>query len=149
LTFPYMCIQCTPVWFIPSIILHYSPLLKVTSAGLNIPCSCMCRKYINHIHPPLPLHFPSPCYFLPLSMTCFTVLTFILLSVCSLFSGVFPVNILYFDPSSPLHYSSLTSSPYPVCSAVFSTFCCALFLHRCDVFQYYSREHLSFGCAGV
>jgi hypothetical protein len=36
------------------------------------------------------------------------------------------------------HYSSLPFFPTPYCSAVFSAFHCVLFMHRCDVFQYYS-----------
>jgi hypothetical protein len=52
--------------------LHYSlscptPLLKVTSTGFHVPCSHVLRKYLSHLHPPLPfLYPPSPTSDLPL-----------------------------------------------------------------------------------
>jgi hypothetical protein len=52
--------------------------------------------------------------------------------------GTLPVNILDFNHSIVLSY------PFPTtlcCSTVFSTVHSAIFLHRCDVFQYYSLYH--------
>jgi hypothetical protein len=63
--------------------LHYSPsyltlLLKMPLMGFNVPSSHMYIKYLNHINYSLSSSFslPSPNY-PPLSMTCFTFLSFI------------------------------------------------------------------------
>jgi hypothetical protein len=46
------------------------------------------------------------------------------------------MNILYFSQSNPFYYSPFCSTPYY--STAFSVFCSATFLHRYNVFQYYS-----------
>jgi hypothetical protein len=37
----------------------------VTLTSFNVPYSCMCRKYINHIHLPLPSLFTLPLSLVP------------------------------------------------------------------------------------
>jgi hypothetical protein len=105
-------------YIVPSLVhsLHYSPssptpFLKMTLTGFSVPYSYMHGKFLNHIHP----HLPSPsCYYPPLNGTCFTFLSFIILvSVhCSLgfCLGILPVNILCFNQSNHLYYSSLPFS---------------------------------------
>jgi hypothetical protein len=131
-TFP--CIHIT----YPSLVhpLHYSPtsptLLKMTSTGFNVPCSYTHRKcaIFTILHPP---HLPSLsywCRFIP-ALHCF--------SVCSveLCLGTSPVNVLYFNHHThPLLFCTL----FPLLCTVqkFSVHFIVLFLHRCDVFQYYS-----------
>jgi hypothetical protein len=55
------------------------------------------------------------------------------LSICSLFCGVLPLyftcNILYYNQSNPLYYSSLSCSP---CAALFSSF-------QCYIHSWYQR----------
>jgi hypothetical protein len=53
MTFPYILIYYTPVWFIPYISLSSpSPLLEMTSTVFKVPYLHIYRKYPNHIHPP-------------------------------------------------------------------------------------------------
>jgi hypothetical protein len=51
--------------------------------------------------------------------------------------GILPINIL----CNLLYYSSFLFLPTPYCSTVFSVFHFVLFLHRCNVLQYYSFHH--------
>jgi hypothetical protein len=53
------CLQYTPVWFISLFSLSSLPLLKMAFTGFNVHTYLyMCRKYTNHIHPPLPSSSP-------------------------------------------------------------------------------------------
>jgi hypothetical protein len=66
------------------------PLLKATSTGFSVPYSHLYRKYISLSTLLFPLHLSSPSHQCPpLNMTCFTFLSFIVLSVWLLFSGDF------------------------------------------------------------
>jgi hypothetical protein len=106
----------------------------MTLTGLNVPNSHMYRKYIHHIYlPPPPTALPLTR---PVLHSCPSLFVFIVQWGFCL--GVLPVIILYFSKSNPLYYSSLFFSPTLYCSIVFIVFCCVLFLHRCDIFQYYS-----------
>jgi hypothetical protein len=89
-----------------------------------------------------PLHLPSPI------ITCAAFLSFIVLvSVhrsVGFCLGILPVNMLSFNQSNPF-----VTLPYPFpsslyCSAVLSVFHCVVFLHRRDVFQYYSLSIIVF-----
>jgi hypothetical protein len=73
--------------------------------------------FILFIYPPLLANT------LHLNMTCFTFLSFTVLSIYSWFGG-FTVNIWYFNQSDFLYYPSLSFFPILYCSPVFSVFCC-------------------------
>jgi hypothetical protein len=49
---------------------------------------------------------------------------------------IISVHALCLSQCNPLNIC--TSSPFPLICVVFSMFPCVLFLHRCDVFHYYS-----------
>jgi hypothetical protein len=121
--------------------LHYSPsspnpLLKMTLMGFSVPCSYMCRKYLNHIHPPL-----SSWFTLPPPTSTFHLIWPVLHS-CPLFKCLFIVQWsfglvfylkIYCTLISQTHYVTL---PYPFLpSPVFSVFCFVLFPYSCGVFQ--------------
>jgi hypothetical protein len=102
--------------------LHYSPLypfpfLMVSSTGFSVLCSYLYSEYITHIHPPYPLHLPSPptCAF-PLSWpvlyshtSWFRCLFVVQWKFCI---GILPVNFLCLSQSPPLLF--LTLFPHPV-----------------------------------
>jgi hypothetical protein len=124
--------------------IHYSPcssfLLQWLMTGFDFPYSYMCRKYINHIYPPL---LSSFTLFLLLVHSLQHNLIYIfalheLSGHCSagFCLGILTVNILQFSQFKPisLPYSIIFLSHYPYCSTVFSV----LFIHRCNLFQYYS-----------
>jgi hypothetical protein len=98
-------------------LLHYSPwplpLLKMTLISFNVPYLYMCRKYINHIHP--------PSLSSSLNITCFTFLH--CLSVCSLFKEVLPwyftCKYIVLQSIWCALFLFLNLSPYPV---LFNTF---------------------------
>jgi hypothetical protein len=79
--FSYICIlyPCLghPLHYSPS---SLTPLLKMTVMGFNVPYAYMYRKYPSHVHHLLPSSFILPSsYYLPLNMTCFTLLSVIVL----------------------------------------------------------------------
>jgi hypothetical protein len=102
--------------------LHYSPSSPSTFLKWLYQVSMFhihtCKENISTIFTfLLPLHLHSPsCYYPLLNMTCFTF-HFIGISVlCSVgfCLGILPVNMLYFNQSNSLDYSSLSFSPYLV-----------------------------------
>jgi hypothetical protein len=115
----YKYIYFTLVWFIS---LHYSPsslthFLKMTSAGFHVPYSWLSTSTILTIlypfHLPSPLTWPVlhsyPSLFVPVHCS---------VEFCL---GILPVNILYFNQSNPLYYSSSPISLYPL---LFNSFQC-------------------------
>jgi hypothetical protein len=113
----------------------------MTSPGFSVSYSYTYWRYISHIYSPLP---SPPTSTLPSSWPCFTFLSFIIsvTVLCSLgfCLGILPENILYFNQSNS-SVTLLYTFPHLV---LFNSFQCVLFLHRCDVFQYYSLFVLFF-----
>jgi hypothetical protein len=81
----------------------------VTSTGFNVPYSYLYRKYINHIHPPLPCSFtlplplelfPSHDLFYIIVLQCFKSLFVVQWEFCL---DILPVNILYLNQPNPFH----------------------------------------------
>jgi hypothetical protein len=113
----------TLVWFIPFLFSHF-PFLK-QFWQVSILHIHTCKENTSTIFPILhPLHLPSSSqWYLPLNLTCFTFLYFIVwVSIhCSLgfCKGILPVNILYFNQYNPLYYSFFMFYPYLV---LFSSF---------------------------
>jgi hypothetical protein len=114
----------------PGLVLSYyspssfTPPLKTSSTGFNDSYSYMYRKYINHVHPPLPSSLTLPhspglllswpvLHYITVHCSVFTV-------QCSLFSlpWYFTYKYIVFNKSNPLYYCSL---PY---SILFNSFQC-------------------------
>jgi hypothetical protein len=107
----------------------------VTSTGFNVPYSYLYRKYINHIHPPLPCSFtlplplelfPSHDLFYIIVLQCFKSLFVVQWEFCL---DILPVNILYLNQPNPFHTLSCPFTSTLDCAAVFSVIHCVLFLH--------------------
>jgi hypothetical protein len=123
-------------------------LFKMTLTHFNVPYSYECRKYFNHVHIFFTLFTlpPHSSYFLSLNMRCFrflsfTVLVFVHYSV-GFFSWYFTCKyvLLQSVKSSVLLFLIFCLPP----STVVSMFCSFLFLHRYDLFQYYSLPIILF-----
>jgi hypothetical protein len=110
-----ICAPCVHILY-PGLV-HPLPLLSLPSQNdfdrFQCSCSYVYRRYFNDIHPPLSSSFTfSFYYFSTLNMICFTFLSFIVfvsvhcsVGVCL---GILSVNILYFNQSNSLYYSSLS-----------------------------------------
>jgi hypothetical protein len=118
-------------WFIPSIILPPTPFLFL---------SWLQHVSVFHIH--IGTENTSATRALPLTWlvlhSCPSLFRYLFIFWWGFWLGILPVNRLCLSQSNPLDCFSSPFSPTLYCSTVFSMCCCVLFLHRCDVFCYYS-----------
>jgi hypothetical protein len=139
----HICLQCILTAFIPSFSLIFpSPLFTIISIGFIVQFSYTYTKYIDHICPSSPFPFTLPLvpthgqdqFYLP-------ALHFFkwLMIVQGVFTMVFHkckhYTLIRLTPCI-IYSFSITLQPYY--STTFSAFQYTIFIHRFDVFQYYS-----------
>jgi hypothetical protein len=115
-------------------ILSFFLSLKIMSIGFTVLFS---KKYMKNIDNINPLYFPSPHCNQPLNRTYLLFLSFIfsIYVNCSkeFQHSISHIHILHFKQISSLYYS-LSLPPIPHYSTVFTVFCYAFFIQRCNVF---------------